>query len=102
MLDLFEKMEIDLNDKEISDCHRIWPKPNSNSNRKFPPVVILRFVSRQSIDLIMKNKDKLTDNIFVTEDLSPLKMKLISFIKNKVEDVQTSSVHTCRGKILCK
>ena len=102
MLDLFEKMEIDIDDKAISDCHRIWPNPNSNSNRKFPPVVIMRFVSRQSIDLIFQNKDKLTDNIFATEDLSPLKMKLVSFLKYKVEDVQTSSVHTRRGRILCK
>ena len=69
MLDLFEKMEIDIDDKAISDCHRIWPNPNSNSNRKFPPVVIMRFVSRQSIDLIFQNKDKLSDNIFATKDL---------------------------------
>ena len=83
-------------------CHRIWPNPNFNSNRKFPPVVIMRFVSRQSIDTIFQNKDKLSDNIFATEDLSPLKMKLVSFLKNKVEDVQKSSVHTRRGRILCK
>lgn len=102
MLDLFEKMDIGIDDKAISDCHRIWPNPSSNSRRKFPAVVIMRFVSRQSIDLILKNKEKFTENIFATEDLSPLKMKLISFLKNKVEDVQTSSVHTRRGKILCK
>ena len=102
MLDLFEKMELDIIDKDISDCHRIWPNPKVKTNRKYPPVVIIRFVSRQTTEQIVKNKEKLVDNIFVTEDLSALKIKLISFLKFKVEDVQTSSVHTRRGKILCK
>ena len=80
---------------------RIWPNPKVKTNRKYPPVVIIRFVSRQTTEQIYKNKEKLVDNIFVTEDLSALKIKLISFLKFKVEDVQTSSVHTRRGKILC-
>ena len=59
-------------------------------------------------DLIVSNSHKLRDDTtlnprqFINEDLTPLRSKLLTYIKTKVPSVISKSVHSREGRILCK
>ena len=69
---------------------------------------MLKFVSRQSKDKVIGNASKLRDNNssgnkqFINEDLTPLRSRLLTFIKTKVPIINSKSVHSREGRILCK
>ena len=106
VLDTMKKIDLEDQVKEdkISTCHRIHRR-NKDSSR--PDPIIVKLVARHSKDLIMGNASKLKNGSnqqiqFINEDLTPLRSRLVNFIKTKVPSVISKSVHTRDGRILCK
>ena len=97
-------LENQVKKENISATHRIHRK-KSNS---LPDPIIVKFTARQTKDLVFGNSSKLKDSTntnpkqFINEDLTPLRSKLLTFIKTKVPVVLSKSVHTREGRILCK
>ncbi|WAR17083.1 hypothetical protein MAR_031677, partial [Mya arenaria] len=65
-------------ESDISTCHRVGGKTNGAGK---PRQIIVRFVSRQSVHLVFRNKKNLAlmekyKNIFITDDLTQLRMEL--------------------------
>ena len=91
--------------EHISTSHRIHRKNKTNT---FPDPIIVKLLARQTKDLIVGNSSKLRDDTtlnprqFINEDLTPLRSKLLTYIKTKVPAVISKSVHTREGRILCK
>ena len=97
-------LENQVKKENISATHRIHRK-KSNS---LPDPIIVKFTARQTKDLVVSNSSKLKESTntnpkqFINEDLTPLRSKLLTFIKTKVPLVLSKSVHTREGRILCK
>ena len=98
VIDTLKKIDVDITHESISASHRIGKK-NSRYHRN----IICKFVSRQPKELVMKNRAKIKGtDIFINEDLTPLRSKLLTYIKTKVQNVNQKSVHSIGGKIACK
>ena len=102
--------EIDLEDvvkvADISACHRIHRR---NKKNDLPDPIIIKFVSRQSKELVIANASKIRDKTsssvskqYINEDLTPLRSRLLTYIKTKIPTVVSKSVHSREGRILCK
>ena len=60
-------------------------------------------MSRQPKEKVIKNRSKIKGtDIYINEDLTPLRSKLLTYVKTKVENVNQKSVHSIGGKIACK
>ena len=82
----------------ISAAHRI-----GKENARYPRQLICKFVSRQPKELVMKNRYKIKNtDIFINEDLTPLRSKLLNYVKTNVPNVVPKSVHSIGGKVACK
>ena len=98
-------LENSVKQEHISACHRIYSKTKSNT---YPDPIIVKLISRQTKELIVGNSYKLRDNTtlnprqFINEDLTPLRSKLLTYIKTKIPSVISKSVHSREGRILCK
>ena len=89
---------MDIAHVDISACHRLGKK-----NTRYHRNIICKFVSRQPKELIMKNRPKIKGtDIYINEDLTPLRSKLLTYVKTKLENVNQKSVHSIGGKIVCK
>ena len=106
-MDVIKKIELenDVKVADISACHRIHRK---KQNVNIPDPIMLKFVSRQSKDKVIGNASKLRDNNssgnkqFINEDLTPLRSRLLTFIRTKVPMINSKSVHSREGRILYK
>ena len=83
------------------------PRIHRKKSNSLPDPIIVKFTARQTKDLVVSNSSKLKDSStnpkqFINEDLTPLRSKLLTFIKTKVPVVLSKSVHTREGHILCK
>ena len=98
MIDTLKKIDVNVTHESISAGHRIGA---ISSGRVRP--IICKFVSRQHKDLVMNNKHKIKGTeIFINEDLTYLRNKLLTYVKKKVPNVSPKSVHSVNGKIACK
>ena len=98
VIDTLKKIDVEIDHDSISASHRIGKK-NSRYHRN----IICKFVSRQPKELVMVNRFKLKNtDIYINEDLTPLRSKLLNYVKKKVPNVNQKSVHSIGGKIACK
>ena len=80
-------LQIDLQGMDIQRAHRLGKK-SKNIERK-PRPVIARFVSFKKRNEILFAKSKLKNsaefqNVFISEDLTPLRIKLLQYEKKKI------------------
>ena len=78
-----DALEIELDERDIQRVHRIGAKKTSKNAKPRP--VIARFVSFQKRNQFLFGKSKLKgsrylSNAFITEDLTPLRSKLLNYI----------------------
>ena len=106
VMDVIKEIDLEnvVNKADISACHRIHRKNKENNN---PDPVMLKFVSRQMKYRVVANGPKLKNNTsttkkYINEDLTPLRSRLLTYIKTKIPTVISKSVHSREGRILCK
>lgn len=90
-----------LEDKDISVCHYAGKKPQIDDSK--PRQILVRFVSRKSVYLVFKYKKNLGEmakykNIFISDDLTLLRMKLKGIVKSTPG---VTKVHSVDGNIHC-
>ena len=96
-------------EKDISVCHRVSRKQARDADEDESDAgkkqTIVRFVSRRTVNHVYKYKKNLkeiekykTDNVFITDDLTQLRLKLKSMVKD-IDGV--TKVHTKNGNIHC-
>ncbi|WAR01334.1 hypothetical protein MAR_007892 [Mya arenaria] len=86
------------------ETKRIFKVGGKTNGAGKPRQIIVRFVSRQSVHLVFRNKKNLAlmekyKNIFITDDLTQLRMKLKSVLK---ETVGVSRFHSRDGNLRCQ
>ena len=102
-LEIAEKLNIKLKTDDIQRAHRLgWRKRTMQK----PRPIIVRFISYKKRNEFMFAKSRLKEienytNCFITEDLTPLRSKLLHYVKNECEN-KFVMVHTMNGKIRCK
>jgi len=87
-----DELEIDLEDNEIQRVHRLGQKRRNNEN---PGPIIARFVSYKKRNEFLTNKRELKNiegrqHVFVCEDLTPLRYKLLKYMQKSCSDTFTS------------
>ena len=109
LFDIADKLGIELDEWDIQKAHRLGKKPKHNPNaqevsttRKARPI-IARFVNYKKRNEFVYAKSKLKSSernsgVFITEDLTPLRNKLLNYVKNKCDD-RFVLCHTLNGKI---
>ena len=85
-----DDLEIDLEDNEIQRVHRLGQKRSNNENP-----IIARFVSYKKRNEFFTNKRELKNiegrqHVFVCEDLTPLRYKLLKYMQKSCSDTFTS------------
>jgi len=86
-----DELEIDLKDNEIQRVHRLGQKRRNNEN---PRPIIARFVSYKKRNEFFTNKRELKNiegrqHVFVCEDLTPLRYKLLKYMQKSCSDTFT-------------
>ena len=99
-----DALKIELDERDIQRVHRIGAKKTSKNAKPRP--VIARFVSFQKRNQFLFEKSKLKgsrylSNAFITEDLTPLRSKLLNYIKYECND-EFVLCHSYNGKIRMK
>ena len=97
------ELEIDLEDNEIQRVHRLGQKRRNNEN---PRQIIARFVSYKKRNEFLTNKRELKNiegrqHVFVCEDLTPLRYKLLKYMQKSCSHTFTSC-YTRNGNIKAK
>jgi len=87
-----DELEIDLKDNEIQRVHRLGQKRRNNENSR---PIIARFVSYKKRNEFLTNKRELKhiegrQHVFVCEDLTPLRYKLLKYMQESCSDTFTS------------
>ena len=107
--DLFKNMDTDIKKdikpEDISECYRIGKSlthGNRNGSRSRP--ILCRFVSQNLKRKVMQSKknfrgNERTKNIFVNDDLTPLRAKMLNFIK---QSKRFRAVYTRDGRIFIR
>ena len=103
MFKIADELEIDLEDNEIQRVHRLGQKRRKIEN---PRPIIARFVSYKKTNEFLTNKRKLKNievrqHVFVCEDLTPLRYKLLKYMQKSCSDTFTSC-YTRNGNIKAK
>lgn len=105
ILDLAKALEINLKKSDIQRAHRLGRKKSPAAK---PRPIIARFVSYKQRNEFLFSKSKLKncenstfENAFITEDLTPLRSKLLHYVKNYCED-EFVLCHTYNGRIRMK
>ena len=98
-----DELEIDLEDSEIQRVHRLGQKRRNKEN---PRPIIARFVSYKKRNEFLTNKRELINiegrqHVFVCEDLTPLRYKLLKYMQKSCSDTFTSC-YTRNGNIKAK
>jgi len=96
-------LNIELEDRDIQRAHRLGKRKSINAK---PRPVIVRFASYKKRNEFLYSKSKLKDTddygaSFITEDLTPLRAKLLHYLKTECQD-QYVMVHTLNGNIRMK
>ena len=99
-----DALKIELADYDIQRVHRIGVKKTSRNAKPRP--VIVRFVSYQKRNEFLFEKSKLKKSIhfgnaFITEDLTPLRSKLLRYVKKECDN-DFVLCHSYNGKIRMK
>ena len=103
VLEIAKILNVNLESGDIQRAHRLgWHK---KTMRK-PRPIIAKFINYKKRNEILfgKSKPKELENYthcFITEDLTPLRAKLLHYVKNECDD-KFVLVHTTNGKIRCK
>ena len=102
---VFKDAGVDIDPEDFHAVHRNGPprKPGDNSIRP----ILVKFVSRKKKQEVMRKKKTLKekegyDKTYVLEDLTPLRSKLLKYIKNRKDLFNLAFVWTSEGKILCQ
>ena len=100
VLKIAKVLNIDLNSNDIQRAHRMG-RPSSK-----PRPVIARFLSYKKRNQMLFAKSKLKinpefTNAFITEDLTPLRHKLLKYVKYECDD-KFVLCHTINGNIKMK
>jgi len=87
-----------ITEKDVSACHRVGKKTDGKIRQ-----VSVRFVSRQHVHDVFKVKKKLSDidryeNLFITDDLTQLRLKLRAVLKGTPG---VTGVHSVNGSLHC-
>ena len=105
VVELAEKLGITLDSYDIQRAHRLG---RMRSPRAKPRPIIARFVKYKHRNDILFSKSKLKEcndekfkNAFITEDLTPLRSKLLNYVKNDCEG-KFVLCHTYNGRIRMK
>ena len=98
-----DQLEIDLKDNEIQRVHRLGQKRRKNEN---PRPIIARFMSSKKRNEFLTKKRELKNiegrqHVFVCEDLTTLRYKLMKYMQNSCSDTFTSC-YTRNGNIKAK
>jgi len=98
-----DELEIDLEDNEIQRVHRLGQK---RRNIEIPRPIIARFVSYKKRNEFLTNKRELKNiegrqHVFVCEDLTPLRYKLLKYMQKSCSHTFTSC-YTRNGNIKAK
>jgi len=98
-----DELQIDLEDDEIQRVHRLGQKRRNSEN---PRPIIVRFVSYKKSNEFLTNKRELKyierrQHVFVCEDLTPLRYKLLKYTQKSCSDTFTSC-YTRNGNIKAK
>ena len=104
VLNIAKILNMELNENKIQRVHRLGKKKKSPTARPRP--IIARFVSYKNRNEFLYAKKKLKENAihksaFITEDLTPLRAKLLRCVKEECED-NFVSCHTINGAIIMK
>ena len=86
---------------DISTSHRVGRPGNARGGKPRP--IVARFVRRDTRTGILRSKKKIKghaayNGVFVSEQLSPMRAKLLHAVKN---DADTARTWTIDGKIFC-
>ena len=105
VIELAEKLGINIESYDIQRAHRMGRK---RSPRAKPRPIIARFVKYKHRNDVLLSKSKLKEcndkkfkNAFITEDLTPLRSKLLNYVKNEC-DGKFVLCHTYNGRIRMK
>ena len=98
-----DEPEVDLEDDEKQRVHRLGHKRRKNEN---PRPIIARFVTYKKRNEFLTNKRELKNiegrqYVFVCEDLTPLRYKLLQYMQKSCSDTFTSC-YTRNGNIKAK
>ena len=98
------QLEIDLQDNEIQRVHRLGLKRGNKYN---PRPIIARFVSYKKRNEFLTNKRDLKNiegrqHVFICEDLTPLRYKLLQYMQKSCSDTGFLSCYTWNGNIKAK
>ena len=100
-----DALKIELAEYDIQRVHRIGIKTTSRNAKPRP--VIVQFVSYQKRNEFLCEKSKLKKsmhfgNAFIAEDFTPLRSKLLRYVKKKKCDNDFVLCHSYNGKIRMK
>ena len=95
-----DELQIDLEDNEIQRVHQLGQKRRNNEN---PRPIITTFVSYKKRNEFLTNKREFKNiegrqHVFVCEDLTPLRCKLLKYMQISCSDTFTSC-YTRNGNI---
>ena len=98
-----DELQVDLEDNELQRVHRLGQKRRNSEN---PRPIIARFVSYKKRNEYFTNKWDLKNiegrqHVFVCEDLTPLRYKLLKYMQKSCSDTLTSC-YTRNGNIKAK
>lgn len=102
VIDIAGEVGVQIDKSDINVCHRLGHKPTGQDQRK-PRGIICRFLTREPKVNILKKKYRLKNskenkNVFITEDLTVLRSRLVRAVKN-IPNV--SGIHTNDGRVHC-
>jgi hypothetical protein len=101
VVQICKDIDVTVNRSDISACHR---NPWKRTNMGKPRPILCKFVSRMKFDEVMANKKKMKDlpqykgKVFVNEDITPLRAKMVKYAKDQKN---VKAVYTVRGIIKC-
>ena len=98
---VFSDAGLTVRPEDMHAVHRNGPRQRA---RQGPRPILVKFISRRTKRDVMKQKKTLKDkegydNIYIHEDLTPLRSKMVKYIKDHKEDLGLNSVWTVEGKI---
>ena len=104
VFELAKELKIDLKSSDIQRAHRLGKKKKTADAK--PRQVIVRFLSYKKRNEFLKAKSRLRDSkyfpdAFITEDITPLRSKLLHYVKNKCGG-KFVLCHTINGRIRMK
>ena len=104
VFELAKELNINLKSCDIQRAHRLGKKKKTADAK--PRQVIVRFLSYKKRNEFLKAKSRLRDskhfpNAFITEDIIPLRSKLLHYVKNKCSG-KFVLCHTINGRIRMK